>query len=571
MLLCSPAVAAPLDDPTPAEPRSRFCCALGRDLPVRLGPLMLPIRLKNVVSVERLGAHHYTGKLPLEERTGLLYTCRGGLIDLGHVRASIDRVAFLYAASVRPRVELGVQGGTGVFVHNATTAEDRRAFAARGAYRLAVWHEQATTRGVGRRPYFAEDFSAGSPEDLYSDALGATIGLAALLDPRPFEEAVDDLLVRHLEALGAVPAGATKTALDRVEGQWWRRGVMVPDGALLLARRDDDGLPIQPWRLDADDAALLGCTANAESLDLPAAPPFTFAVDDAEPGSDARPERPWIGALRLQSIRLMPFELFAGGFGREKFTPSFGLRVRGGEARTWGGDARIVRFATAFADADRGTVFNIVGVEAESLSFCTDADDGTLHGPISAWFMACRPGGVGVGGRLLHAQYDGRTGRTIVRPVELTVDVDLLRNAFTPAWFTRRLTVAAGFGVDDVREGVRHRVIPRAVASLRFDLGDEDGDFGLRVRGSVRQSVTTFADRGIESSLRLVHRLYLGAETPRSIPTALIELGAEIGHAYWADPWTSISDWSLPLLSARDPHTLYGALTVGARFEAITF
>ncbi len=400
--MATPAVAAPLDDDEPSEPRSRFCCALGRDLPVRLGPVLLPIRLDNVVSVAGLGTHRYAGDLPLDERTGLVHTCRGGLIDVGHVRASIDRVAYLFAASASPRVEISVQGGTGVFVHTASTAAARRAFAARGAYALAVWHEAATTRGLGRRPYFSEDFSARSPEDLYSDALGARIGLAALEDPRPFEDAVDALLARALHTLGADDEDATRAALDRVEGRWWRRDAVVPDGELLLARRDDDALPIAPWRIDDADCA-------AESIDLPSAPHFTFDVEPDSGDTSPPPALPWIGALRLQSIRLLPFELFAGGYGHEDLTPTFGLRVRGGEARTWGGDARIVRFATAFADAR--TVFNIVGVEVESLYFGRDETD-RLRGPISAWFRPMRAGGIGLTGRLLQAQYDGRTGRT---------------------------------------------------------------------------------------------------------------------------------------------------------------
>ena len=42
---------------------------------------------------EKLGKHSF--EFSLNEANGLMYTCKGGFIDIGHVREAADRTAYL--------------------------------------------------------------------------------------------------------------------------------------------------------------------------------------------------------------------------------------------------------------------------------------------------------------------------------------------------------------------------------------------------------------------------------------------------------------------------------------------
>ena len=532
--------------------------------------MRLPLRLRNVLSPDRLGQHRYVATLPVDERNGLVYTCRGGVIDIGHVRTTIDRLAFLHAGAET----IEVQGGTARFTHSATTAAGHLDAASRAAYDLAVWHEVATSRRIGWRPYFHEGFSTFSPEDLYSDLLGAIVGARAVQSPLPFEEAVDVELDRALRLLGALDAPGSDRALDLLAGVWWRPEVMVPSSELLAARRYDRDAPLLPWRLADDQAQQVGCGgARAAELAFSSDPtPYRLTLPEAEPGFREPPPTPWVPVQRIQSIRLLPAELFAGalvdGAGP---TPLFGARVLGGEAKTWGGDVRLIRFSIAHDADEEALAFNIVGIEASSLFSCSEEGADRSHPPIGAWFQPCEPGGgIGLGFRLLQLQYDGRTGRTVIRPVEVTAELDVLQNAFTSTYLFRHLVLGAGVGLDNVKiESRDGLLIPRGLALLRLVLGDDEGRWELRLRSAYRQSVRALDDRSVETSLRLTRRVFLGTDVRR--PGGVVRLGVELGHSHFGRPEHSIADTALPVVTPEEPHTFHGVLFVGARFESLTF
>lgn len=528
------------------------------------------------MSVEGLGNHRYDARLPLDERNGLVYTCRGGLIDVGHLRATIDRTAYL--ASRDGPVSIDVVGGRATFTARPTPPEDRAALAARAAFELAVWREEATLKGIGRRRYFSEDFSAFSPEDLYSDLLGAHVALRALNSPLPFEAAADEAIATTLRALGAVDLAETRSALDKLSKRWWRKGVSVPFAELLRERRLDRRPPLSPLALLDDDALEVGCAdPSLVALDVPGtltSSRSTFELDfdvEAPTPEPAQVANTWPPVLRLQSIRLLPVELYAGGFGTDDAKPTFGFRVRGGEARTWGGDLRIIRFGTTYDADERGVAFNLVGIEASSLFFCRERSTGEWYPPIASWFAACAPGGIGLGGRLLQMQYEGRTGRTVLRPIEMTLDYDLGQTAFTPAFLHRNIVLSGGLGVDSALiPNEEDHVAVRALAAVRFTLGDENGRWSLRGRSAFRPSLLELADWSVESSAELIHRVFVGSDG-RSPSSAVLLLGLQVGHTHWRFPERSIADEIMPVVSADRRNTIFGLLSVGARFEALTF
>ena len=84
----------------------RPCCAFGRDLQVSLAELPVPaVHVNNVLDPNHLGHHTYNGGLVSAkhgvrkgfvstEKNGLIYTCRGGLVDTSHIRELVDWTAF---------------------------------------------------------------------------------------------------------------------------------------------------------------------------------------------------------------------------------------------------------------------------------------------------------------------------------------------------------------------------------------------------------------------------------------------------------------------------------------------
>lgn len=91
-----------------APPESlRPCCAFGYDLHVRAIGVPIPVyQIGNVLTLDSLGRHHYNDSALgavknivglSEEKNGLLYTHRGGFIDIAHVRDTADNTFYLFS------------------------------------------------------------------------------------------------------------------------------------------------------------------------------------------------------------------------------------------------------------------------------------------------------------------------------------------------------------------------------------------------------------------------------------------------------------------------------------------
>lgn len=74
----------------------RPCCAFGYDLHVRAVGVPIPVyQIGNVLTLDTLGSHHYNDSALgavknivglSAEKSGLIYTHRGGFIDIAHGR-----------------------------------------------------------------------------------------------------------------------------------------------------------------------------------------------------------------------------------------------------------------------------------------------------------------------------------------------------------------------------------------------------------------------------------------------------------------------------------------------------
>lgn len=222
----------------------RTCCSFGADLRVTGIPVK---KVTHITSLANLGPHKYLGGA--QEGNGIIYTRRGGFIDLGHLRDQADWTAYLYSLILRSQVKgemaqkLGYEGGLKMLnltVPHLLDSADVRLLAARIAYDLSVWHEIATWFGASYVPLVTERYSSFSIEDAYSNLLGATLGIEALRSELPYEEAMTQLLAQTLHELQAVPSAAdTYQAMETVHNIWWTREKKLPSGKVLLERQLD--------------------------------------------------------------------------------------------------------------------------------------------------------------------------------------------------------------------------------------------------------------------------------------------------------------------------------------------
>lgn len=245
---------------TPPPNIIRTCCAFGTDLSVARIPF---VHKSDLVGLDGIGAHHYLGDK--FEGNGIIYTRRGGFIDLGHLRDYVDWTAYLHARMAAARadgqlvtLELGSEGGHKTLSIDLSSHADQpnlAELAGKIAFDLSLWHEIATWFGASYIPLVPERYSSFSPEDLYSNLLGVEIGVEAIRSELPFEQAVDQILLRYLAELGAVPrVEDTHYALEQVEELWWTRRKALPSAKVLLRRNVGTGGALDPWLIPDDDS-----------------------------------------------------------------------------------------------------------------------------------------------------------------------------------------------------------------------------------------------------------------------------------------------------------------------------
>lgn len=243
------------------------------------------------VDPNHLGAHGYYNSLL--ERSGIVYTCRAGHIDLAHVRKSADWTAYIAERTCaminkgQTHLSLSLSDPVRYSITlyppcdwDAQSPQDRARRAQEAALALgqyvsflgSTWHEIITWFGYRNIPFYPEFPSAFSWEDSFSDLLGTHVGAAALRDrEHSFDEAMTLSLTRELEKLEAQPKDVAEKAARLVEGQWYSAGFLF---FVNMKKRNldiglDDGT-ITPWIVPCLD-------------ECPGARPLPYAVPTLEP------------------------------------------------------------------------------------------------------------------------------------------------------------------------------------------------------------------------------------------------------------------------------------------------
>ena len=215
---------------------------------------------------DNLGKHDYDGFWG--ERIGMVYTSKGGFIDLGHVRDSADRTAYCthttYENLIKGKTEFSFSllEPSRYFVkirypENWDNMRDKEKIAREVAisagqyftYDAMVWHEIITWYGYKYTGIFSEYISSFSWEDIYSDIIGIDIAGSALKkNANDFNEVMTKLIYDELDDLDVQPVKIAKKAEKKVRGKWFVGGIYP--FAQLKKRNLDIGLGdgyVTPW------------------------------------------------------------------------------------------------------------------------------------------------------------------------------------------------------------------------------------------------------------------------------------------------------------------------------------
>ena len=270
----------PEEIPNVPEPTSlRPCCIFGNDIGARVGSIPVPgYEIHYVLEVDSLGTHQFNrgpaalragldGGILSDEQSGILYTCRGGFIDIAHVRDNADRTIYLASQLAR----IAATGGTIPIISEGARRRiivkplDRELVRTYGVrevvtslaewldHQAGIWHEIATWYGWSSTP-FSERPSAFSPEDIYSNVVGARIAGTVIrrhtrASELAYNRAVTALLKDAMTKLGPLPQAATRRAFEYVDGIWWDSTKRVPDNLLVRHRNFSIGPELTPWTI----------------------------------------------------------------------------------------------------------------------------------------------------------------------------------------------------------------------------------------------------------------------------------------------------------------------------------
>jgi hypothetical protein len=185
-------------------PKARPCCILAPTV---------GIENDNLIDIPGLGTH-WGGN----EESGLVYTDRGGFIDLGHLRDLVDITKYVYdQIEMHAGSPATVATTHGVARFLATPPKSEWSMVARAiAFDDSFGYEIFTydIRDVGAHN------SSFSPEDLPSNHLGTLVAQRALAASGSFSTAVTAEIIKLLTDLGARSKTDTRAAFNKINGRW---------------------------------------------------------------------------------------------------------------------------------------------------------------------------------------------------------------------------------------------------------------------------------------------------------------------------------------------------------------
>lgn len=214
-------------------------CGGGTEPRLRLGCYPTPTAGTTFPDPNTLGRHSYAGS----DSTGMLYTCRGGHIDLAHLRIAADWTKYLADMSfeklIKNEKEFSFRSKPAPSMYYVKIeypdgwldmeAKERRKIAREVSlglgryfgYVASTWHEIVTWFGYKFVAFLPEFSSSFSWEDSYSNLLGTQLAIAAMQDPNGYDHAMTLGIDRELKTLGVQSPQTAKWAGEKVRGDWF--------------------------------------------------------------------------------------------------------------------------------------------------------------------------------------------------------------------------------------------------------------------------------------------------------------------------------------------------------------
>ena len=196
------------------------------------------------VNPNSIGSHKSIG-----EGQGMLYTLRGGHIDLAHVRGPADQAKQAYdrtyacivngrrSFTVKPAWERITNKVTFEYPPNwkeTPKAERQRIAREIGlkvaplvGYNSSLYHEMLTWKGAKFFLIEPEFKSSFSWEDIYSNAMGSWVATDAIRAGGNFNRTFTRLLNQELQRLEVVPQAKAKQITESMRGKWFTYASLI--------------------------------------------------------------------------------------------------------------------------------------------------------------------------------------------------------------------------------------------------------------------------------------------------------------------------------------------------------
>jgi len=247
------------------------------------------------IKLNKFGYQSYGKPDRSTEKNGAIYTCRGGFIDMSHVRTAIDWTVYLCFKILSDTSDLDLPWEAGTLhLHfkniNSLTEDDIASMAQKIAFERLTWHEIASWHYHKPYHFLSEQGSTFTPEDTYSNFLGTVIGksvaLRMLKDTATLSYsavATEEIqkMITSLKPLSKVKD--SKRAYDMVDlnkqrklpenernhDVWYDSRIVFHDERYVFKRYMNIGPELPPWLVP--ESGQLGCPSNTrpDVLEVP--------------------------------------------------------------------------------------------------------------------------------------------------------------------------------------------------------------------------------------------------------------------------------------------------------------
>lgn len=236
---------------------------------VRVGCLPFPglFTLYESADAFHLGDHSYSGITTIgdgEVGRGIIYTCRGGFVDIAHVRNAADLTAYIHARTAHAirngwtcmrfrSKEPSIYEVEFQYPDDWWRLDDSRReelaqdlsirIAQRLAFTVMTWHELITWYGYRSTLLACEKGSAFTVEETCSHLIGVEAAGEALRTGGDYNAELTKALERIIQKLRPVDHGGLRAALSAVDGNWHQFGEPVKR----YIHEATEGETFRPW------------------------------------------------------------------------------------------------------------------------------------------------------------------------------------------------------------------------------------------------------------------------------------------------------------------------------------